>query len=87
MEIRCGDTNKYTPNVVYVDYLKRPDVIMLTEEDVDSIEDKTKELEFPEYVCYEIINRFVTLILENASDPRLQTNIPVNQSIAKPGQR
>jgi hypothetical protein len=43
-------------------------------------------LEFPDYVCYEIINELVKLLLENASDPRLQTNIPVNQSIAPPTQ-
>jgi len=26
------------------------------------------------------------LLMENSSDPRLQTNIPVNQSIANPAQ-
>ena len=84
MEIRCGDTKKYTPAKVYVDYIKTPKTIYLTEEDLDSIEDTTDELEFPDYVCYEIINRFVVLLLENASDPRLQTTIPVNQTIARP---
>lgn len=38
-------------------------------------------MEFPDYICYEIINEFVKLLLENASDPRLQTNIPINQTI------
>lgn len=46
--------------------------------------DTTKEMEFPEYVCYEIINEFVKLLLENTSDPRLQTNIPINQTIIPP---
>ena len=38
-------------------------------------------MEFPDYVCYEIINEFVKLLLENTSDPRLQTNVPINQTI------
>jgi hypothetical protein len=38
-------------------------------------------MQFPEYICYELINEIVKLVLENSSDPRLQTNIPINQSI------
>lgn len=82
IEIRCGDTLKYTPYMVYFDYIRTPSKIELAYEDLDAVEDLTKELEFPEYVCYEIINRFVKLALENASDPRLQTNLPINQTIA-----
>lgn len=82
IEIRCGDTSKYTPYMVYFDYIRTPSKIELTYDDLDAIEDSTKELEFPEYVCYEIINRFVKLALENASDPRLETNFPINQTIA-----
>ena len=43
-------------------------------------------LEFPDYVCQEITNELIKLLMENGSDPRLQTNIPVNQSIANPAQ-
>ena len=68
--------------MVYFDYIRTPSKIELTYEDLDAVEDLTKELEFPEYVCYEIINKFVKLALENASDPRLQTNLPINQTIA-----
>ena len=28
----------------------------------------------------------ILLLMENASDPRLQTHIPINQSIANPAQ-
>jgi hypothetical protein len=66
--------------MVYIDYIKIPEKIELTEEQLDG-EDKTKRMEFPDYVCYEIINEFVKLLLENASDPRLQTNVPINQTI------
>jgi hypothetical protein len=43
-------------------------------------EDTSDEMEFSDYVCYEIINEFVKLLLENASDPRLQTNYAINQT-------
>ena len=66
--------------MIYIDYIKTPENIMLTEEQLEG-EDTTKRMEFPDYVCYEIINKFVKLLLENASDPRLQTNIPINQTI------
>jgi hypothetical protein len=82
LEIRVGDERtKKTPTSAYVDYLKTPKVINLTDDDLENDDDLTAELEFPEYACFEIINEFVKLLLENASDPRLQTNIPINQSI------
>lgn len=84
LDIRCGDTDRYEPKSVYIDYLKTPNIIMLSQEDLESREDNTSEMEFPDYVCYEIINEFVKLLLENASDPRLQTNIPINQTIGIP---
>lgn len=82
LEIRVGDERtKKTPTSAYIDYLKTPKVINLTDDDLENDDDLTTELEFPEYACFEIINEFVKLLLENASDPRLQTNIPINQSI------
>jgi len=56
--------------------------VSMTQEDLLAVEDNTQVLEFPDYVCYEIINIYVKLLLENASDPRLNTNMPINQSIA-----
>lgn len=82
LEIRVGnEKTKKTPTTVYIDYLKTPKVINLTDEDLDSDDDLTDVVEFPEYVCFEIINEFTKLLLENAGDPRLQTNIPINQTI------
>lgn len=43
-------------------------------------------MEFPDYVTQEIINELVHLVMERTSDPRLQTNIAVDQSIARPQQ-
>lgn len=83
LNIRCGDTKKYKPAYAYVDYIKTPNRIELQESDLEGA-DNTKTLEFSDYVCYEIINEFVKLLLENASDPRLQTNIPINQTVIPP---
>lgn len=81
MEIRCGNTNIYEPISVQIDYLRKPEQISLTWDEINIAEDTTKEMEFPEYVCYEIINECVKLILENSSDVRLQTNYPINRTI------
>ena len=61
--------------------------VSITQDELVSIEDNSQVLEFPDYVCYEIINELVKLFLENSTDPRLQTNIPVNQTIASPIQQ
>ena len=86
VEIRCGKTNIFKLNKVYVDYLKTPQHLTLTPDQLDLVDDYSQILEFPDYVCYEIINELAKLILEQSSDPRLQSQIPVNQSIAPPTQ-
>lgn len=87
MEIRYGkDNTTFALSKVYIDYLKGPQFIRLSQEEVDKVEDSSQILEFPDYVCQEIVNELVKLLMENASDPRLQTHIPINQSIATPGQ-
>ena len=85
LEIRFGDDDSiFEPYMVHVDYIKAPMFIRLTYDDITSTDDNTRVLEFPDYVCYEIVNEFVKLLMENASDPRLQTNYTVNQTIADP---
>jgi len=87
IEIRYGkDASLFQLASIEVDYLKVPRYIRLTQEQVDETEDNSSDLEFPDYVCHEIIKELVALLMENASDPRLNTNIPVNQSIAAPQQ-
>jgi len=85
MEIRYGlDDKTFKINKIYIDYIKTPQYVILSQQDVDNVEDSSQKLEFPDYVCYEILNELVMLLMENASDPRLQTNIPTHQSIANP---
>lgn len=81
IQIKSG---KDKPSAVYVDYLRAPKYIDLTIEDLDDIDDNTPQLEFPDYVTYEIINELVTLILENHKDPRVQTQPAISQSVMQP---
>lgn len=81
LEIRCGSNKKYVPSSIYVDYLRVPKKITLSYTELENEVDTTKMLEFPEYVCYEIVNECVKLIMENESDPRLETNTAINQTI------
>ena len=85
LELRYGnDDGVFIPNNIYVDYLKSLMYIRLTQEQINSTLDYSQVLEFPDYVCFEIANIFVRLLMENASDPRLQTNMPINNTIAAP---
>lgn len=86
MEIRYGtDITTYYLNKVYIDYLRTPEFIQLTLDQVDAVEDTSQLIEFPDYVCQEITTELIKLLLENSSDPRLQSNYPVNQTIAGVG--
>ena len=85
LELRFGDDDSiFEPKYLYIDYIKAPMFIRLTYKDITDTEDNTRPLEFPDYVCYEIVNELVKLLMENASDPRLQTNYAINQTIADP---
>ena len=85
LELRFGeDDTIFEPFAIYIDYIKSPMFIRLTQQDITDDADHTRPLEFPDYVCYEIVNEFVKLLMENASDPRLQTNYAINQTVADP---
>ena len=87
-ELRVG-TDKasiFKLSQVTIDYLKVPMFYRLTQSQIDKVEDSSATLEFPDYVCWEIINELVHIIMENISDQRLQTHPVVSQSIANPAQ-
>lgn len=87
-EIRYGkDDSVFILEKVFIDYIKAPQTIRLTQEQVDLTEDTSQIMEFPDYVCQEIINELVTLVMENTADPRLQSHPIVTQSIANPVQQ
>lgn len=82
MQIKYGDDPNYKLTEVRIDYLRAPYYYTLTQDQLDDIQDQSMIIEFPDYVVYEIINTLVKLILENGGNPRVQTNMGVNQSIA-----
>lgn len=84
LNVLVGEDTNVIVDKVYIDYLKKPQIITLTQEDLYSDEDNSMELEFTEYVNLEILKEMLILVLENASDPRLNTVAQINQSIAPP---
>ena len=87
-EIRYGkDNSVFALQSVVIDYIKAPQTIRLTQEQVDLTEDTSQIMEFPDYVCQEIINELTMLVMENTADTRLSTNTVVTQSIANPAQQ
>lgn len=87
-EIRYGkDSSVFELVEVVVDYIKSPQYIRLTQEQIDLTEDTSQILEFPDYVCQEIINELVHIVMEVTSDQRLQSHVAISQSIASPTQQ
>lgn len=86
IEIRTGNNQKLNLISINVDYLKAPQHLRLTQQQIDLVEDTSQIMEFPDYVCQEIINELTHLVMENSSDPRLQTHLPITMSIANPAQ-
>lgn len=81
MQIKCGNDPRYTLRCVYVEYLRAPEHLSLNQEQLDAYADTTQVLEFPDYVIYQIIDQLVAVVLENTSNPRIQTHTVVNTSI------
>lgn len=87
LEINYGrDDSLFKLRQVRVSYIKVPQHIRLTQEQLDLTQDVSQILEWPDYVCQEITNNLVKLIMERTADPRLANNIQINQSIARPQQ-
>ena len=86
-EIRCGRSNTYILNKVLIDYIKAPQTVELTKSQLDLVEDTSQIMEFPDYVCQEIINELVLLVMTRDMDPRIQLQAQVTQSITNPIQQ
>lgn len=86
VEIRCGrdKSNIFSLSAVQIDYVKAPQFIRLTQEQLDSDEDISQVMEFPDYVNQEIINELVNLVMRKTNDPSLQAHVQMTQSIARP---
>lgn len=98
IELKVGDKSIYKPTTLYIDYLKKPNLpnktiketdpknLYLTYEELESDTDISQKLEFPENYCYEIVKKLTALVLEQTGDPRMQNNIPLNQTMIPPRQ-
>lgn len=84
MQIRYGKETPFMLKKVAVDYIKVPQHVRLTQEQLDTVQDTSQIMEFSDNVCQQIINGLVTLIMENSQDQRVQNNQLVNQTIATP---
>ena len=84
-EIRYGkDDTVFQLAEVHVDYVKVPQHIRLTQEQIDLTEDTSQIMEFPDYVNQEKINELVHLVMTRTSDPILPTHVQITESIARP---
>ena len=86
IEIRCGNNKQdnFSLDAVQIDYIKAPQLIKLTQEQLDSDEDISQVMEFPDYVNQEIVNELVNLVMRKTNDPSLQAHMQITQSIARP---
>lgn len=88
IEIRYGrDDSVFKLREIQVDYLKVPQFIRLTQEQLDLTQDTSQILEWPNYVCQEIVNSVKSMFLERMGSPRLANSIQMDQSIARPQQQ
>ncbi|MCK5788371.1 MAG: hypothetical protein KAH32_05205 [Chlamydiia bacterium] len=83
LEILTGTnvTDNFTVTSVTIEYLRNPSELHLDASDLSTEFDYSAQMEFPEYVCVEILNSLVTFALEQVSDPRISSNPSVNQSV------
>lgn len=70
---------------VHCEYVKYPQSIVLTYDQVDAIADTSQVMEFKEDVCQEIIKETVKLIALNTGNPILQSYDAVNISVPPQG--
>jgi hypothetical protein len=78
-----GKAGEVLADKLYLEYLKLPELIALTVEDIERpLElDNTPELEFTRDFCYRIIDAVVTIFMENSGMQRLNTHLPINKPI------
>jgi hypothetical protein len=86
IKINVGDIDPKRVKIssITIEYLSHPKLVNLEDEDIEvtTTEDPSEILEFSKEVGEEIIKVALKLILERGSNPRLQSNMAVNQSIS-----
>lgn len=88
IEIRYGkDYSVFELIGIQVDYIKAPQHLRLTQEQMDLTEDVSQIMEYPDFVCQEIINELVTILMARTGDPAISVHAQTSQSIASPVQQ
>ena len=86
IKINVGDIDpkRVKISTITIEYLSHPKLVNLEDADIDvtTAVDPSEILEFSKEVGEEIIKIALKLILERGSNPRLQSNMAVNQSIS-----
>lgn len=91
ISILTGSHPKFTVSRVELTYIRVPRRLLLTYEEAfndtltGSSSDTSQVLEFPDYICYEILNDLVLLLMENNKDERRGEFNQLTQTIAPPG--
>jgi len=80
-----ADRSKFRVLETTVEYLKNPKELKLDVEMLTEPYDRSDEMEFPEYVCIEILNLIIMFIMEQGMDPRLSTATSINRSVVGGG--
>lgn len=70
---------------VYYEYLKVPDKMTLTYEELDEISDSSQLMEFSEDVCGEIIKETIKLVALKTGNPLIQNYDQINMSVPPHG--
>jgi len=84
IKVSVGDINIKSVKIsnILVEYLKQPVKVDMTEDQVTDDDDATAEMECSDDVTDEITKVALKLILERGLNPRLQTNVAVNQAVS-----
>lgn len=83
LTIDVGDINPRDLEIsnITVEYLKQPENVVLTEEQIRAEQDTSQVLEFAQDVYDEVNKVALKLLLERGSNQRLQSHVAVNQSV------
>ena len=72
IEVYCGDLDNLELTNVTIEYIREPEKVELKLEQLNDPENhKPDTLEFPDYICREIINELISLVMANQADERL----------------
>lgn len=82
IEIHIGKLPEtHTVEKASIMYFINPKKMFMAEDDLYSVEDTTEKMEFSRYICYEIINILIGLIMINSGNPLVGAVQSFNKTI------